>query len=197
VLRPTRGFGGRAGDDPSRRKSRPTRRHHDRSLPLAPAAPQGCVALCAPVLRTPLPRAGFAVAGVSDGGVVNHDGRGWWDPLSEAKGDIFTLVRHLDPGLNFGAARRVLRGFVGIEPAFPAALRARRTRESCLPVAQRWDRRRLLSAGSPVWRYLTRQRGLPETILIAARAADAIREGPRGSAWFAHRAAHGLPATGV
>ena len=58
--------------------------------------------------------------------IVNHDGRGWWDPLSPAKGDIFTLVRHLDPGLNFGAARRVLRGFVGIAPAFPPALRARR-----------------------------------------------------------------------
>jgi len=32
--------------------------------------------------------------------IVNHDGRGWWDPLSEAKGDIFSLVRHLDPGLS-------------------------------------------------------------------------------------------------
>ncbi len=32
------------------------------AIPLAPAAPQGCVALRAPVLRTPLPRAGFAVA---------------------------------------------------------------------------------------------------------------------------------------
>jgi hypothetical protein len=29
---------------------------------------QGCVALCAPVLRTPLSRAGFAVAGMLDGG---------------------------------------------------------------------------------------------------------------------------------
>ena len=124
--------------------------------------------------------------------IVNHDGRGWWDPLSEAKGDIFTLVRRLDPGLNFREARRVLRGFVGIEPASPAAFRARRTREFCLPVAELWDRRRLLSAGSPVWRYLTEQRGLPETILIAARAADAIREGPRGSAWFAHRDGVGL-----
>jgi hypothetical protein len=28
---------------------------------------------------------------------------------------------------------------------------------------------------------------LPETILVAAHAADAIREGPHGSAWFAHR----------
>ena len=53
--------------------------------------------------------------------IVNHDGRGWWDPLSDRKGDIFTLVRHLDPGLNFGEARRMLRGFVGIAPAFPEA----------------------------------------------------------------------------
>ncbi len=102
------------------------------------------------------------------------------------------LVRHLDPGLDFAAARRLLRGFAGIEPAFPAALRVRRTRQSRLPVAQRWNRRRLLSAGSPVWRYLTERRGLPETILIAACAADAIREGPRGSAWFAHRDNAGL-----
>ena len=38
--------------------------------------------------------------------IVNHDGRGWWDPLSEAKGDIFTLVRHLEPGVGFTDARR-------------------------------------------------------------------------------------------
>src|SRR5450759_3259505 len=64
--------------------------------------------------------------------IVNHDGRGWWDPLSDRKGDIFTLVQHLDSGLNFGEARRMLRGFVGIAPAFPEALRARRTRASHL-----------------------------------------------------------------
>src|SRR5580700_877464 len=74
--------------------------------------------------------------------IVNHDGRGWWDPLSEAKDDIFTLVQHLDPGLNFGDARRMLRGFVGIAPAFPAALRERRTQASHLPVDARWERRR-------------------------------------------------------
>jgi hypothetical protein len=83
--------------------------------------------------------------------------------------------------------RRVLRGFVGIAPEFPEALRARRTRAPPLPVAERWERRPSLSRGSPAWRYLTAQRGLPETILADARAADAIREGPRGSAWFAHR----------
>src|SRR5580700_6780312 len=89
--------------------------------------------------------------------IVNHDGRGWWDPLSDRKGDIFTLVRHLDPGLNFGEARRMLRGFVGIAPAFPAAFRARRTRASLLPVSARWEKHRPLSRGSPAWRYLTEQ----------------------------------------
>jgi hypothetical protein len=124
--------------------------------------------------------------------IVNHDGRGWWDPLSEAKGDIFTLVRHLDLGLNFGEARRVLRRFAGIAPEFPEALRLRRTRPSHVPVATRWERRPHLSRGLPAWRYLTEQRGLPEFILLSARSADAAREGPRGSAWFAHRDAGGL-----
>ena len=124
--------------------------------------------------------------------IVNHDGRGWWDPLSEAKGDIFTLVQHLDPGLSFREARRVLRGFVGVAPAFPEAVRARRTGASRLPVALRWQRQPPLSRGSLAWRYLTDRRGLPEQILTAARAADAIREGPHGSAWFAHRDGAGL-----
>jgi len=124
--------------------------------------------------------------------IVNHGGRGWWDPLSDRKGDIFTLVQHLDPGLSFGAARRLLRDFVGIAPTFPEAVRTRRTRASSLSVAQRWSRCQPLSEGSPTWLYLTGQRGLPERILVAARVADAIREGPRGSAWFAHRDGAGL-----
>ncbi len=119
--------------------------------------------------------------------IVNHAGRGWWDPLSDRKGDIFTLVRYLEPGLNFADARRVLRGFVGIAPVFPETLRARREWTSPVAVADRWARRPPLSPGSPAWRYLTERRGLTETILVAACAADAIREGPRGSAWFAHR----------
>jgi hypothetical protein len=124
--------------------------------------------------------------------IVNHDGRGWWDPLSDRKGDIFTLVQHLDPELSFGAARRMLRDFAGIVPSFPAALRARGRRVSCISVVQRWNRRQPPSHGSPTWLYLTGPRGLPERILVAARAADAIREGPHGSAWFAHRDGMGL-----
>jgi hypothetical protein len=127
--------------------------------------------------------------------IVNHDGRGWWDPLSDRKGDIFTLVQHLDPGLSFGEARRMLRDFVGIAPTFPEAVhtrRTRRTRASSISVVQRWGRCQHLSDGSPAWLYLAGQRGLPERILAAARMADAIREGPHGSAWFAHRDGSGL-----
>jgi hypothetical protein len=124
--------------------------------------------------------------------IVNHDGHGWWDPLSERKGDIFSLVRYLDPGLSFVGACRLLRDFVGIAPAFPEAVRTRRTRGTRVSVPERWDRCRPLARGSPAWLYLAEQRRLPESILVAARAADAVREGPRGSAWFAHRDGTGV-----
>jgi hypothetical protein len=124
--------------------------------------------------------------------IVNHDGRGWWDPLSEAKGDIFSLVRHLDPGLSFGAARRLLLDFMGILPSFPAVLRTRRRRAADIPVGLRWERRQHLSRGSPAWLYLTGQRGLPERVLMAACVADTIRAGPHASAWFAHRDGAGV-----
>ena len=39
--------------------------------------------------------------------------------------------------------------------------------------------------------YLTRTRGLPATILDHARTLDVVREGPHGSAWFAHTDHHG------
>jgi hypothetical protein len=57
--------------------------------------------------------------------IVNHDGRGWWDPQSAAKGDIFDLVQYLDPNLNFGQVRRELRRFVSVVPTFPQALTKR------------------------------------------------------------------------
>lgn len=122
--------------------------------------------------------------------IVNHDGRGWWDPLSDAKGDIFTLAQHLEPGLTFPEARHMLRAFAGIAPTFPEAIHERRP-ASGVAVNERWERQPLLSSGSPVWLYLTGRRRLPASILLAARGADVVREGPHGSAWFAHRHAAG------
>jgi hypothetical protein len=66
--------------------------------------------------------------------IVNHDGRGWWDPQSAAKGDIFDLVQYLDPNLNFGQVRRELRRFVGVAPTFPPALSDRAKSDPVVPI---------------------------------------------------------------
>ncbi len=59
--------------------------------------------LCAAVLE----KAGFAIdlkestrravkhRRGSDIIIVIHEGRGWFDPLSDAKGDVFSLIQHL------------------------------------------------------------------------------------------------------
>jgi hypothetical protein len=43
--------------------------------------------------------------------IISHAGRGWWDPTSDAKGDVFRLVQRLEPGLSFGHVRKRLHGF--------------------------------------------------------------------------------------
>ena len=119
--------------------------------------------------------------------IVNHDGRGWWDPLSESQG------RHLHarpasptrPELPRGAPRAAR--FAGIAPTFPEFPARAAAGPPSFPRPRRWQRCLPLSEGSPVWLYLAAQRKLPERILLAARKADAVREGPQGSAWFAHR----------
>ena len=32
--------------------------------------------------------------------IVSHGGKGWWDPTSDAKGDAFSLVQRLEPGID-------------------------------------------------------------------------------------------------
>jgi hypothetical protein len=119
--------------------------------------------------------------------IVNHGGKGWWDPLSDAKGDIFSLVQHLEPALKFGEARKLLRQFVGISPTYLSEdAEPRRHAKPDRPLSERWARRPRLERTSQVWRYLTDERALPGTVLEKARAADVVREGPYASAWFAH-----------
>ena len=133
--------------------------------------------------------------------IVNHDGRGWWDPQRVAtdragKGDVFTLAQHLDPCLNFGQVRKLLRGMVGVRPSHPMLERQPGADKAAVPVAQNWARRRRLSRGSASWGYLTGERALPPAVLQAADLFDAVREGPHGSAWFAHRD-HASVLTGI
>ena len=120
--------------------------------------------------------------------IVNHGGRGWWDPMHPAaKGDVFGLIQHLDPGLNFGEARQLLRRLAGIAPAYPEHLRHRTLKGPPVPVFDRWCARQPLAEGTPTWRYLTEERCLPSRILALAAWHGLIREGPGGSAWFAHQ----------
>ena len=119
--------------------------------------------------------------------IVNHDGRGWFDPLSDAKGDVFSLVRHLDPSLNFGQVRKRLRTVAGITYRYPEHKPATSCDTEVTSPLDRWVKRRDLRHGSAVWRYLSETRCLPENVLKAAAGTDVVREGPYASAWFAHR----------
>ena len=118
--------------------------------------------------------------------IVSHAGRGWWDPTSDAKGDVFRLVQRLDPGLSFGHVRKRLRAFAGLSPCFLSADRAGGRKEPDRAVAARWAERKTVWSNSPTWRYLRRQRGLSAEIIEAASLVGVLREGRVGSAWFAH-----------
>jgi hypothetical protein len=118
--------------------------------------------------------------------IVSHGGRGWWDPTSDAKGDVFGLVQRLEPGVNFGHVRKRLREFAGLSPSFPVAERAGRSKESGRSVAERWDERKPAWESSPTARYLARKRFLPSKIITLACVTGLLRQGPQGSAWFPH-----------
>src|SRR5271166_3299304 len=123
--------------------------------------------------------------------IVTHGGAGWWDPNSDARGDVFDLIQHLEPSLNFGGVRKALRPLAGIRPEYTPVKGSREKHGSPIPVAYRWARQPRLRRRSATWRYLAGRR-LTENVLIAAARCDIVREGPHGSAWFAHRDPSGL-----
>lgn len=117
--------------------------------------------------------------------IVIHDGKGWFDPLSDAKGDVFSLIRHLDGG-SFAEVLATAAELVGFTPAEPAWTRGAREHKPVASLSERWRARRAPWPGSATWRYLRDERFLPETIIRAAIRQDRLREGPRGSVWAAH-----------
>ena len=121
--------------------------------------------------------------------IVIHGDRGWFDPLSDAKGDVFNLAEHLGARDFVEAAARVasLSGYVS-----PPATWRRETRPAPLrSVGERWSSRSALAPGSATWCYLTEGRGIPEAVVAAAADQNLLREGPHGSMWAAHRNADG------
>ena len=63
--------------------------------------------------------------------IVIHDGRGWFDPLSTAKGDVFSLAEHLGADGFADACDRVA-DVVGFVPSAPAWQRPAKPKAACL-----------------------------------------------------------------
>lgn len=123
--------------------------------------------------------------------IVIHDGKGWFDPLSDAKGDVYSLVQHLD-GCDFPEAFVQVASLVGFVPSEPAWTRQRREREPDLSIPERWRARRKPWRGSATWRYLRDDRHIPEPVIRTAITRNDLREGPHGSMWAAHTDAAGI-----
>ncbi|MFK4260042.1 DUF3991 and toprim domain-containing protein [Agrobacterium tumefaciens] len=117
--------------------------------------------------------------------IVNHGGKGWFDPLSDAKGDVFSLVEHLD-GVSFSESLERVAQLIGYDFGEPGWKPHPKKVPSFEPISGRWASRRTPWRGSAAWCYLSSQRFLPFSLLQAAIAAGCLREGSYGSMWAAH-----------
>ncbi len=117
--------------------------------------------------------------------IVIHGGRGWFDPLSDAKGDVFGLAEHLD-GVTFVEALDRVANLVGVIATDSFWSRPARSLALSTSIPERWAKRRSPWQGSMTWRYLRTERCLPATIIREAIQRDLLREGPYGSMWAAH-----------
>lgn len=123
--------------------------------------------------------------------IVIHDGKGWFDPLSDAKGDVYSLVRHLD-GCDFLEAFVQVASLVGFEPAEPEWKRQSWALEADQSIPGRWEARRKPWRGSGTWRYLRNERHIPEQVVRTAISQNVLKQGPYGSMWAAHTDATGI-----
>ncbi|WP_313523007.1 DUF3991 and toprim domain-containing protein [Shinella sp.] len=117
--------------------------------------------------------------------IVTHEGKGWFDPLSDDKGDIFALVRRLDH-IGFVEGVESIASLVGFQTSDPVWKKAPRERHAATSLADRWSARRVPWRGSATWRYLSGARFLPVSVLRMAITNNQLREGPYGSMWAAH-----------
>ncbi len=117
--------------------------------------------------------------------IVTHEGRGWFDPLSDDKGDVFALAGLLGH-LGFPEAVDRVGDLVGVN-ATPITWKKPPSNVKPANILTRWQGRRLPAPGSAVWRYLCWSRAIPISVLQAAVNQGVVREGPFGSMWAGHR----------
>ncbi len=116
--------------------------------------------------------------------IVTHAGRGWFDPLSDEKGDVFGLAMFLDR-IHFPSAVEAVASLIGFQlsrsewtsPRYSAPIKG---------IAERWQSRRSPSPRSGAWHYLCRARSIPTAIVRQAIRQGVLKEGPLGSMWAAH-----------
>lgn len=127
--------------------------------------------------------------------IVSHQGKGWWDTGSQAKGNVFDLVKHFEPTLWWRDVCVELGKMVGVEPASTPWVKSHEAPTDVRSPAERWSKAKTLRKGSKAWQYLTETRCLPEWLLRKASANGSIRDGFH-AAWFSYRDAQGA-VTGV
>ncbi|MDP9839888.1 hypothetical protein J2T09_004668 [Neorhizobium huautlense] len=116
--------------------------------------------------------------------IVTHEGRGWFDPLSDNKGDVFALVSLLEH-LGFSEAIDRVGELVGYKGT-PVIRKKPPAKVEPADVLTRWQSRRVPTTGSGAWRYLCWTRAIPVFILRCAITRGVVREGPFGSMWAGH-----------
>lgn len=122
--------------------------------------------------------------------IVTHEGRGWFDPLSDDKGDVFALACLLEH-VGFAEAVELVGDLIGYKAA-PILWKKPPSKVEPANIMARWQGRRIPAPGSGTWRYLCWSRMIPVSILRSAIIQGVVREGPFGSMWAAHTDTAGL-----
>jgi len=123
--------------------------------------------------------------------IVTHEGKGWFDPLNDGRGDVIALAQHIWGG-NIGHARKALRPMAGIAPTLTPSFRDKAA-PAPIDAGRTWAKAKPVRPGSQGWAYLTGTRGLPVAALERAIGAGLLREGIYGTVWFQHRKGDGAP----
>ncbi|NKL59496.1 DUF3991 and toprim domain-containing protein [Rhizobium leguminosarum] len=117
--------------------------------------------------------------------IVIHNGRGWFDARSEAKGDVFALASYLR-GIGFAETLAMVGDLVAFQPTAAIWQKPLHQRQTVASITDRWRHRKRPWRASATWSYLRQCRALPWQIISAAIDADVLREGPYGSVWAKH-----------